>query len=144
MTVRITRTARLFPTCRSFTKMSAGIGLLQLPQHFQSNHLFSFSNPAYRPRYSTETALFEIASDFLTDLLVNQSSLLSLLDLSTAFDTVDHSILYSRDSIVVLSFLSLLCLGFGHTSPMNSGRPCERCVIPSCCLAFRCPSGISA
>ena len=51
---------------------------------------------AYRLGHSTEIALLKIVNDILTALDVNHNSLLSLLDLSTAFDSIDHSILLSR------------------------------------------------
>ena len=54
-----------------------------------------------------------MANDLLTALDVKQISLLSLLDLFAAFDTIDNPF-YSPDSI--WHFLALLCLGFSHTS----------------------------
>ena len=50
---------------------------------------------AYRPGHSNETTLLKIVYDLLTALEYNHISLLSLLDLSTAFDTTDHETLLS-------------------------------------------------
>lgn len=46
--------------------------------------------------HSTETALLAIANDILLSLDMGDKVFLSLLDLSAAFDTVNHSLLLSR------------------------------------------------
>ena len=48
---------------------------------------------AYRRFHSTETALCKIYNDFVHTICLGRASLLVLLDLSTAFDTVDHQLL---------------------------------------------------
>ena len=51
---------------------------------------------AYKAFHSTETALVRVHNDILTAIDNNNTVILLLLDLSAAFDTVDHSILLSR------------------------------------------------
>ena len=51
---------------------------------------------AYRKSHSTETALVKIVNDILLDMNRQHASLLVLLDLSAAFDTVGHTILLRR------------------------------------------------
>ena len=51
---------------------------------------------AYRRNHSTETALLRVISDILNSIDKQKVTLLGLLDLSAAFDCVDHDILLSR------------------------------------------------
>ena len=48
---------------------------------------------AYKPCHSTETALLKVHNDILCQLDKGQGVYLALLDLSAAFDTVDHEVL---------------------------------------------------
>ena len=48
------------------------------------------------PAHSTETALLKIHSDILASMDAGKVTALTLLDLSAAFDTIDHTILLSR------------------------------------------------
>ena len=54
------------------------------------------SQSAYRTNHSIETALLRVNNDLLCDMDKGKVSALLLLDLSAAFDTVDHKILISR------------------------------------------------
>jgi hypothetical protein len=77
---------------------------------FYEKHLFGFmtfvcGNPwvvlrcgfcpvlqsAYRRYHSTETALLKVLNDILLSMNSQRATLLVLLDLSSAFDTMDHS-----------------------------------------------------
>ena len=61
------------------------------------NNLYSSVQSAYRERHSTETALLKVQSDILTALdSGSEEAVLLMLDLSAAFDTIDHGILLSR------------------------------------------------
>ena len=78
------------------SKITEKIALLQQPQHLESNNLFYSLQSAYCPDHSTETTLLKIVNDLLAAHDVSHISLLSLHDLSAAFDIIDHSILLSR------------------------------------------------
>ena len=51
---------------------------------------------AYRPGHSTETALMKVVNDLFLSLNKGNISVLALLDISSAFDTIDHTILVHR------------------------------------------------
>ena len=50
----------------------------------------------FRKLYSTEIALFKVSNDILMTADAGDCFVLVLLDLSTAFDAVDHHILIHR------------------------------------------------
>ena len=68
----------------------------QLNDHILRYHLHETFQFAYKAFRSTETALVRVHNDILTAFDNNNSVILLLLDLSAAFDTLDHSILLSR------------------------------------------------
>ena len=69
---------------------------MQLTNHLTSNHLTHKFQSVYRAGHSTETALLGTVNDILTASDANQVSILTLLDLSAALDTTDHSTLLCR------------------------------------------------
>ena len=78
------------------SKILEKVVLSQLFTYLNSHNLISSSQSAYRPFHSTETALLKVSNDILTSLDCSEISVLTLLDLSAAFDTIDHQILLSR------------------------------------------------
>ena len=78
------------------SKILEKVILQQLSDHLASNNLLTPHQSAYRPGHSTETAILRILNDILNSLDKNKISVLLLLDLSAAFDTIDHEILLAR------------------------------------------------
>ena len=68
----------------------------QLVQHLIKNDLNDMFQSAYKQGHSTETALLRVQNDILMELDNGNVVLLVLLDLSAAFDTIDHEILLKR------------------------------------------------
>jgi len=64
----------------------------QLFRHCSDNAALPVHQSSYRQFYSTGTALLKVQSDILSNV-DKQEVTLVLLDLSAAFDTVDHNIL---------------------------------------------------
>src|SRR5271170_6549513 len=114
-----------------------------------TNYLHSFPSicpfqSAYRKFHSTETALLRIHNDLTLSINEQKVSALVLLDLSAAFDTIDHHILINRLSSAfgisdsapsVLSsylldcsqFVSIASASLSH-SKLHNGAP-QGCVL---------------
>ena len=69
---------------------------LRLTGHLIDNNLHEVLHSAYRQHHSTETALLKVQNDLLISLDTDGGAFLVLLDLSAAFDTIDHKILLQR------------------------------------------------
>ena len=65
----------------------------QLTSHINNNKLDNPHQSAYKPGHSTETALLSIKNEVHLSLARGEPTALVLLDLSAAFDTIDHNIL---------------------------------------------------
>ena len=65
----------------------------RLLEYLSDNNLLENYQSAYKAHHSTETALVYVQNRFMSLLDLGYCILLALLDLSAAFDTVDHGIL---------------------------------------------------
>ena len=70
--------------------------MARLEEHIVDNNLHDPSQSAYKKCPSTETALLKINNDILVSLDNKHCIILTSLDLSAAFDTVDNTILLHR------------------------------------------------
>ncbi|XP_060929417.1 uncharacterized protein LOC133003646 [Limanda limanda] len=108
----------------------------QLQDHLKHNSLFEKFQSGFRSAHSTETALLKVTNDLLMTADAGSPSLLILLDLTAAFDTVDHTLLLERlykavglsDSALkwFQSYLS------GRTEYVSLGR-CKSRLLPVSC-----------
>ena len=77
-------------------KMIEKVVAVQFKDHLIRNKLQELMQSAYRKGHSTETALLRVQNDILQAIDNNKIIMLVLLDLSAAFDTIDHALLLSR------------------------------------------------
>src|SRR5579872_6877007 len=85
----------LFPISTSSLKREKVIHS-RLNTHLESFSALSHFQSAYRKFHSTETALLRIHNDLNLAMNKQRISALILLDLSAAFDTINHDILLNR------------------------------------------------
>ena len=68
----------------------------RLQAHIKNNHLSNPLQSAYRKHYSTESARLKVHNDIIISMDKAEVTALTLLDLSAAFDTIDHATLTDR------------------------------------------------
>jgi hypothetical protein len=78
------------------SKVLERVVVKQLNEHMSSNHLHEPLQSAYKKFHSTETALVKVHNDIMWAMERQGVTVLLLLDLSSAFDTIDHKVLMNR------------------------------------------------
>ena len=68
----------------------------RLTEHLTSCGLTEIFQSAYKPLHSSESALLRVKNDFIAAIDNHQAVLLVMLDLSVAFDTIDHNVFTHR------------------------------------------------
>ena len=68
----------------------------QVSSYLNSHNHYNTCQSAYSPGHSTETALLKVVDDLFLSLNKGNMSVLALLDIASAFDTIDHPILVHR------------------------------------------------
>lgn len=76
-----------------FSKVVERVVYNQLYTYFETNKLFYFSQHGFRKIHSTETATLEFIDKIFNHLDNDKIPLAIFIDLSKAFDTIDHDIL---------------------------------------------------
>ena len=77
-------------------KITDKAAIVQVNEHMQANDLDDLFQSAYKNKHSTETALLMVMNDIEQALDNSNAVFLVMLDLSAAFDTIDHDILMQR------------------------------------------------
>ena len=78
------------------SKILEKIVVKQLNNYLTANNLHDQYQSAYKVQHSTETAMLKVKTDIEGFIDHGDAALLVMLDLSAAFDTVDHAVLLSR------------------------------------------------
>ena len=68
----------------------------QLSQYFEDNKLFHDNQCGFRTGLSTEYATIELTDRIISNMDINEIPFSIFLDLSKAFDTLDHTILLQK------------------------------------------------
>ena len=68
----------------------------QLSGYFEDNKLFNQNQYGFRPGHSTEHAALELVDKITSQMDNNETPINIFLDLSKAFDTIDHNILLDK------------------------------------------------
>ena len=80
----------------SISKVFEKVIYNQLFNHFSKNKLFFNSQYGFRPQHSTELATLELIDRIVYDMEQNKIPLNIYIDLSKAFDTLNHNILIDK------------------------------------------------
>ncbi len=78
------------------SKLTEKVVFIQINNHVNGSGLDNPFQSAYKTYHSTETALLSVQNDIYVDMGKGKVTALTLLDLSAAFDTIDHAILLDR------------------------------------------------
>jgi len=108
----------------------------QFVAYLEDNNLLPTTQSGYRRGHSTETATIRVLSDLLDAVDRGDTAILVLLDLSAAFDTVDHEILLKRlrvtfgvNSVALSWFRSYLA---GRKQRVRCGGKCSSIIDLAC------------
>ncbi len=83
------------------SKVLEKVALSQLPSYLDTFNILHPFQSSFRALHSTESALLKVTNVILLSIDSGSSAILILLDLSAAFDMVDHDILLQRLECVV-------------------------------------------
>ena len=72
------------------SKLTERTVCVQVVNHLKENDLYEIFQSAYRQPHSTETALLRVQNDIIHAVDSEVGAILTLLDLSAAFDTIDY------------------------------------------------------
>ena len=114
MTKSLCQTTGLFSNLSFLSKLTERIIKDRLHHHLVTNTMYNCFQSAYAKFHSTETTLLAFHDHFISSTYRQQVTGLTLLDLSAAFNTINHSISYSNVSHLGLAYATMRWIGSGH------------------------------
>ena len=99
------------------SKLNERVVCSQVHEHLAVNNLYAYAphQSAYRPSCSTETAPPCLQNDLLCAFDSKKDAVLVLLDLSTAFDSLDHKVLLEQKQVRSVVLVILRSSGLSPT-----------------------------
>ena len=129
----------------------------QLTDHMSQNNLHESRQAAYKRFHSTETTLLKVHNDIMWTMERKGITILVLLDLSAAFDVIDHNVLFTRMELLLgirgmplQWFKSYLAArtqrvhidgSFSSPQDLSFGVPQGSCLGPQLFLVYMLPLG---
>ena len=144
------------------SKLVERVAAEQLVDHVNRNNLMEVNQSAYREFHSTETALVKVREDILKAIDNKEIMCLVLLDLSAAFDVIDHHKLLARMELrfglsgTVLNWIKSYITGRSQkvvigdlnsngaesgSTKLDQGVPQGSVLGPICFTWYTCPLG---
>jgi len=84
----------MFKSAYIISKLLERLVSKQLLRYLKDNDLLPDLQSTYRAHHSTETAVLKVLSDILSAVDSGNLTMLTFLDLSAAFDSVNHHTLF--------------------------------------------------
>ena len=113
----------------------------RLSAHMSEYNLCGLNQSAYKPSHSVNTALVCVHNDILRALANQNIVIMLLLDLSAAFDTVDHNVILHRLSHDVAVVQTALDWFKSYLSHIVQSVHMNGCTSPACPLTCGVPQG---
>ena len=77
---------------------------IRILEYILDNNIVDSFQSAHRAGHSCETALLRVYNNIVTTVGIGNGSFLVLLDLSAAFDTIDHDNLRNMPELAVVHY----------------------------------------
>ena len=126
---------------RTFLSRQRSLKKCPLTVSHYLNNMLELHQSAYRTGHSTDTALLKAVNVLLIAVDHGKISILSLLDLSMAFDTIDHKVLLSRLESSYGLCDTVLAWFRSHLIDRSQTVSVNGCYSPSTFLKYGVPQG---
>ena len=123
-----------------FSKILERAVFIQLVEYLESNQLLNPNHHGCRRGHNTATALLQMYDQWLEEVENDKMVGVMLIDLSAAFDMVDHSILLRKLELYGLDELSVRWMG-SYLSSRSQVVMVDGCLSPPLNITCGVPQG---